>query len=499
MRRHFVALAFGILVASIAAAASSEPRHPLSQIHPIDKELNMSDNRIFNVSQLELNDGTISGTGLVFDDFRIRDSGNNYYLRLDTSNTEWEIEGADLNLTGGTLEGVGATECGASEALLGDGSCGATGGGATPNLSEVLASGNEANQTVKFNNNTVSGIGPAQDAFDAVNKSYVDQSDDTVADDQSLGDVLSRGNSSSGTDISVDNANITSDSGNVTFERSIKVYGDVWYKNTTAAGGSSTGSSSGSSGVGNLSEVLTAGNQANQTVDLNGNNVTSTGGNITFAKDLKVYGKIWLPGGAAGGGNGGGSGSQNLSEVLSEGNKAGNSDIDLDGNNLTDTTTGNVSVGDSLRVYGNVWTKGADLAEIYSSPENLEEAEIVSISEDVDDNVERTDEMYAQNAGVVSTNPSHVMNTGEEGYPVALEGKAPVKVTEENGEIRRGDRIVPSSIPGVGMRCETWDPVKKNHKPVREIISHNQKCRDSTVGKALENSEGKDKILVKLE
>lgn len=89
-----------------AFSAEREPRHPLSQIHPVDTDFNMSDSRIYNLSSLELNDGTISGTGLVFDDYSIRDEGNNYVFRMDTTSSEFRFEGADLSLSGRKLSNV---------------------------------------------------------------------------------------------------------------------------------------------------------------------------------------------------------------------------------------------------------------------------------------------------------------------------------------------------------------------------------------------------------
>ncbi|WEL19805.1 beta strand repeat-containing protein [Candidatus Nanohalococcus occultus] len=180
-------------------------------------------------------------------------------------------------------------------------------------------------------------------------------------------------------------------------------------------------------------------------------------------------------------------------------------DLKLNGGNMEMNggdimaTSGNVTVADSLSVEGNIWTNGADLAEMYSSPQELEKAELVAINTEKDDSVVRTDGRYQETVtGIVSSNPSQVMNQEESGYPIALEGKVPLKVTEENGEIQRGDRLVPSSKPGTAMKCEIIDPMENKDKELREIISHNENCRSTTIGNALENSKDKNKILVKL-
>jgi hypothetical protein len=48
-------------------------------------------------------------------------------------------------------------------------------------------------------------------------------------------------------------------------------------------------------------------------------------------------------------------------------------------------------------------------------------------------------------AGVISTNPAHLMNAGQPGLPVALRGRVPVKVV---GSVVKGDSLVTSSTPG---------------------------------------------------
>ncbi|MFQ3275522.1 MAG: hypothetical protein ACI9SF_000674, partial [Candidatus Nanohaloarchaea archaeon] len=104
--------------------------------------------------------------------------------------------------------------------------------------------------------------------------------------------------------------------------------------------------------------------------------------------------------------------------------------------------------------------------------------------------------------GVVSTDPGQVMNTDEEknGHPIALEGKVPVKVSEENGEIEIGDRVAPASENGKAMRCEI-QPLNETETfdEYKQVSEENRKCRDSTIGRALENSNGESEIIVKLE
>jgi hypothetical protein len=54
-------------------------------------------------------------------------------------------------------------------------------------------------------------------------------------------------------------------------------------------------------------------------------------------------------------------------------------------------------------------------------------------------------------AGVVSTNPAHLMNADIDGPAVALTGRVPCKVL---GPIAKGDRLVTSSLAGVAERLD---------------------------------------------
>jgi hypothetical protein len=78
-------------------------------------------------------------------------------------------------------------------------------------------------------------------------------------------------------------------------------------------------------------------------------------------------------------------------------------------------------------------------------------------------------------AGVVSTDPAYLMNSGLEGtfvISVALTGRVPCSVV---GAIRKGDRLVASDIPGVATAMDT-----ARYQP------------GSIVGKALEDYNSED-------
>lgn len=104
---------------------------------------------------------------------------------------------------------------------------------------------------------------------------------------------------------------------------------------------------------------------------------------------------------------------------------------------------------------GSVQTGGADLAERYTSPDELVAGEVVSIDYSSNHGVKRATYSYQPDVlGVVSTAPGFVAGAFTKGsYPIALVGRVPVKVSTENGPIFMGDRVTSSSIPGAGTKA----------------------------------------------
>ena len=62
-------------------------------------------------------------------------------------------------------------------------------------------------------------------------------------------------------------------------------------------------------------------------------------------------------------------------------------------------------------------------------------------------------------AGVIATNPGQLLGDKDAAgsRPVALAGRVPAKVNLEGGPIQIGDRIAPSSVPGVGKKAGPFD------------------------------------------
>ncbi|NMJ76762.1 hypothetical protein GLU01_01705 [Nanohaloarchaea archaeon] len=64
----------------------------------------------------------------------------------------------------------------------------------TSNLTEVLSEGNKASTSINMTNNKITNLSDPTNPQDAATKSYVDTTDNTIEDDQTLRDALSRGN-----------------------------------------------------------------------------------------------------------------------------------------------------------------------------------------------------------------------------------------------------------------------------------------------------------------
>jgi hypothetical protein len=100
-------------------------------------------------------------------------------------------------------------------------------------------------------------------------------------------------------------------------------------------------------------------------------------------------------------------------------------------------------------------TGGADLAERYTSVDDLSAGELVSLDPNNVGGVLRAKSPYQKDIlGIVATSPGLILGPdGEKTYPIALVGRVPVKVTTENGDIKAGDRLASSSTPGYALKA----------------------------------------------
>jgi hypothetical protein len=150
-------------------------------------------------------------------------------------------------------------------------------------------------------------------------------------------------------------------------------------------------------------------------------------------------------------------------------------------------------VGSNGNIYtsasGTVNSGGADLAENYTSDQDLQKGELVSIDPTNNHAVQRSKYQYEPDlVGVVSTDPGFVAGAfTDNSYPIALVGRVPVKVSTENGMIAIGDRLTSSSTPGYAMKAvkagrvigkalESLNPTTLTDCPQSDFGNQGQKC-----------------------
>jgi hypothetical protein len=137
------------------------------------------------------------------------------------------------------------------------------------------------------------------------------------------------------------------------------------------------------------------------------------------------------------------------------------------GTTMPDHILNNTAIGNTYGTLhiGKVDVEAADVAEIYQSEEALAAGDIVMpafISTDPKVNpkfaVAKASSASTTIMGAVSTAPGLVLGSLDipdsyKTYPIALNGRTPVKVTGQNGIIKKGDAITLSSMQGVGARA----------------------------------------------
>ncbi|MGB9927637.1 MAG: hypothetical protein ACPK85_04460 [Methanosarcina sp.] len=116
----------------------------------------------------------------------------------------------------------------------------------------------------------------------------------------------------------------------------------------------------------------------------------------------------------------------------------------------------------NLYAQGTVKNNSSDLAENYPSDMNLESGDVICLAQDKEKIVISEKPNDPMVLGVVSTKPGFLLNEKEDAketnlFPVALCGRVPCKVVDENGSIKTGDLLTSSSTPGHAMKAS---PIK---------------------------------------
>ena len=135
--------------------------------------------------------------------------------------------------------------------------------------------------------------------------------------------------------------------------------------------------------------------------------------------------------------------------------------------------SGNFSAGTITATATNA--QYADLAEIYKGDSDIEPGTVVVFGGEFEITECEEDSSHAV-AGVISTDPAHLMNAEAEGSPVALAGRVPCKVT---GPVAKGDLMVSSSVPG-------------------HAKADNNASAGRIIGKAIESKEGDENGVIEV-
>jgi len=133
---------------------------------------------------------------------------------------------------------------------------------------------------------------------------------------------------------------------------------------------------------------------------------------------------------------------------------------DIASNLIPDTTTRNIGSNTDRwnTMYATVFNgtatqaKYADLAEIYSTDKEYEPGTLVQFGGEAEVTI-TNERATTRVAGVISTLPAYLMNSEASGQAIALKGRVPCKVF---GKVKKGDFIIASNIPGVGMASDKY-------------------------------------------
>ena len=138
---------------------------------------------------------------------------------------------------------------------------------------------------------------------------------------------------------------------------------------------------------------------------------------------------------------------------------------------------------------GAITATGFDLAERIDSSEVLEAGDVVITDYNNNEQILKSKESYDSSViGVVSTDPGNILgweNTGNS--LLALAGRIPTKVNNENGNIEIGDLLTTSSQEGYAMKYSLLNPEDaSDFDELKSILKENEERRNSILGKALE-------------
>lgn len=307
----------------------------------------------------------------------------------------------------------------------------------------------QATRVVTITNVSLSGGAPSQ--IDGVNLAINDRilvTGQSTVSQNGLYDVATVGSGSNGTWVRTSDANSTGeiDAGMIVMVTEGLVYADTQWKlitdNPIAIGTTALTFTQ------NYSANSISGGTSNVTVYSNANVTISSAGtpNVVVISSTGEYvtGLVSATGNITGNyilGNG--------SQLSGLSSTYGNSNVvtllaAFGSNSIS--TTGDITAG-------NINSPHADLAEMYVADADYPAGTVVEFGGEFE--ITATTQTHStRTAGIISTNPSYLMNSAQEGsyvLPVALTGRVPCRVT---GTIRKGDRLVASPFSGVAMALD---------------------------------------------
>jgi hypothetical protein len=224
----------------------------------------------------------------------------------------------------------------------------------------------------------------------------------------------------------------------------------------SVVGGVMTGSSLSVTGAVTAASVVggvITGSSVSVTGTINGTTFTGTG--LTVTTGNITGGNLILSGAIED------SGQLDIRTTASNGNIVltpnGTGNINT-GANIMPTANATANIGSAALSYNTIFAKAtsaqyADLAEMYCADSEYTPGTVLDFG-GANEVTTTTQSHSTQVAGIVSTNPSYLMNstlTGINAVEVALVGRVPCHVV---GTIAKGDRLVSSSIPGVATRLD---------------------------------------------
>jgi hypothetical protein len=163
--------------------------------------------------------------------------------------------------------------------------------------------------------------------------------------------------------------------------------------------------------------------------------------------------------------------------------------FDNAGNITKSSGNGVGNIGSTTNYFDTVYATSmraryADLAEIYLADHDYIGGTVMSFGGDQEITITLINH-DTKLAGVISTNPSYVMNSTAEGefpLPLALVGRVPVRVL---GPIGKGDLVTSSDIPGVAckLKMESYVPGCVLGKSLEDHTDSTIKIIEILVGK----------------